>query len=338
MKTKSQRGFSIVEMMIALVLGLIVSGAAITLFAQSKNNYLEDDGLARMQENARYALHLLAHDIAMAGFWGGPMPGLIDDPGSTALPITIDCGASGERWAYDPNQPVQYFVPNAPDDTPNSVFGCISDNEYAPNTNVLAIKRVSGNSNLPTSSLQEGRVYLRTSAIGPTLLKAGAGETTPANAQDWAYQTHVYYITKRGIDDGIPKLYRKRLTVDSGAPTMKDESGDLVQGIEYFHVEFGIDTTGDGTADRYLSAPPTPANSAVSIRISILVRSIETIHSHVDDKDYVLGDVELCTDQSPNKPCNITLSGANHYRRVYSTTIQMRNHIYQTQTSSALDL
>ena len=330
MKTNSQQGFSIVEMMIALVLGLSISGAAITLFAQSKNNYLEDDGLARMQENARYALHLLTHDIAMAGFWGGAMPGLIDNA-SVSIAANDDCGASGETdWAFDVFQPLQYFKPPSSSDTPNSLFGCISNDEYVPDTNVLAIKHIGGS---PVFTLNEDHVYLQTSAVGALLHQAAEGDVTPPNAQDWAYQVHVYHIEDNG---DIPTLQRKQL---GGNLKMQDEpGGSLVEGIEYFHVQFGIDTTGDGTANHYLPTTPTTTNTAVSVRLYILVRSIKPLYSHVDDKDYVLGDVTLCTDQSSNQPCDITLSGANYYRRVYSTTIQMRNHIYQTQTNSALGL
>ncbi len=61
------RGFSLVELMIALVLGLLVTGALIQLFLANKITYNVSDGLVRAQESARYAMLTLNRDLRMAG-------------------------------------------------------------------------------------------------------------------------------------------------------------------------------------------------------------------------------------------------------------------------------
>jgi len=50
-----QKGFSIVELMIAMLLSLLLLSGTVSLFEQSKRNYLQDEQVARMQENGRYA-------------------------------------------------------------------------------------------------------------------------------------------------------------------------------------------------------------------------------------------------------------------------------------------
>ena len=60
-------GFGLIELMIALVLGLLVMGAAIAVFQSNQNTYRANEGLNRMQENARVAFELLSRDLRAAG-------------------------------------------------------------------------------------------------------------------------------------------------------------------------------------------------------------------------------------------------------------------------------
>lgn len=59
----TQRGFSLIELMIAMVLGLIVSGAAVALFFSNSRTYASTESLGRIQENARTAFELMARDV-----------------------------------------------------------------------------------------------------------------------------------------------------------------------------------------------------------------------------------------------------------------------------------
>jgi len=66
--SQHQQGFSLVEIMVALVLGLVLLGGTITLYASSKDSYRLQENIAGMQENARFAIHALRRDAEMAGF------------------------------------------------------------------------------------------------------------------------------------------------------------------------------------------------------------------------------------------------------------------------------
>jgi len=63
-----QRGISLVEILVALVLGLVLMGGIIQLLIGSKQTYRFYDALSRIQENGRFALEAMARDIRMAGF------------------------------------------------------------------------------------------------------------------------------------------------------------------------------------------------------------------------------------------------------------------------------
>jgi type IV pilus assembly protein PilW len=59
-------GFSLVELMISLVMGLIVMGAAITVFLANSRTYAVTESLGRVQENLRVAFELIARDTREA--------------------------------------------------------------------------------------------------------------------------------------------------------------------------------------------------------------------------------------------------------------------------------
>lgn len=67
---KSMRGFSLVELMIAMVIGLIILAAISTILVNSNKNYNTTDSMARLQENARFAMQFIGTDLRRAGYFG----------------------------------------------------------------------------------------------------------------------------------------------------------------------------------------------------------------------------------------------------------------------------
>ena len=135
----------------------------------------------------------------------------------------------------------------------------------------------------------------------------GTGET------DWRYIPRVYFIRDHyeTPGDGIPALCR---LVISGIGLTTTEC--IAEGIEDFHVQYGIDTDRNGIANIYTSTPTlSEMENAVSSRVYLLARSISTDPHFTNDTQYMLGDA--------------TIPAANdgYYRRVYSTTISLRNTI-----------
>lgn len=64
---KALAGFGLTELMIAMVLGLIVIGAAFAIFQSSQATFRSNEGLSRIQESARAAFELISRDIRAAG-------------------------------------------------------------------------------------------------------------------------------------------------------------------------------------------------------------------------------------------------------------------------------
>jgi type IV pilus assembly protein PilW len=300
-----QSGVSLVELMVGLLVGLLLIAGVIALFLQTKRNFNQDEQIARMQENARFAMNLLVRDLSMADFWGGmPEAGAIVQ--HSGLSIGEDCGTG---WTYNLSAPVQY-VRATTAAALAAAFPCVSADEVFVVTglgsNALAIKHVAGS---PTETPDAGSVYLRTNTVQGTLFLAPASAVQPEGA-DWQFQAHIYYVAE---EDGVPVLMRTRLGTGS-PPSLETE--ELAEGVEYFNVQFGLDTNGDGVANRY-TANPAAADmpTAVAARIYLLVRSTEPDRSYTNTKSYYLGEGD---------PTTLTVDD-NFYRRLYTTTVALRN-------------
>ena len=63
-------GLSLVELMVALALGAVLMAGAISLFVNNRATYEVTNDMARLQENARFALEVMTQDIRMAGHTG----------------------------------------------------------------------------------------------------------------------------------------------------------------------------------------------------------------------------------------------------------------------------
>ena len=61
---------TLVEVMIAMLLGVFLMGGVLQVFASSRQTYRVHEATSRMQENGRMALEVLSRDIRMADFWG----------------------------------------------------------------------------------------------------------------------------------------------------------------------------------------------------------------------------------------------------------------------------
>lgn len=65
-----QYGLSLIELMVALVISSLILLGLVQIFSSTRTTYQVDEGLARLQENGRFAMDFLVRDIRMAGNMG----------------------------------------------------------------------------------------------------------------------------------------------------------------------------------------------------------------------------------------------------------------------------
>ncbi|MGH8770865.1 MAG: PilW family protein [Burkholderiales bacterium] len=149
-----QRGLSLVELMVAIVIGLLLTAIVSQLFLGSKQTYRTQDSSARLQENARYALGLLTREIRMARYH-------VSDPNTqfaTLLPVE---GQNDTGFGASDEITVRYFGRDnsAGAAADGTVFDCLGT--AAKRTTDLVVDRFyiaqdAANNNEPTLYCDNG--------------------------------------------------------------------------------------------------------------------------------------------------------------------------------------
>jgi len=148
----SQQAFTLVEIMIALLLGLVLTGGAIQIFVSNRATYAFNEGLSRVQENGRFALDTLGFGARMAGYFGCLSASEItiynNLNAATTLPFNFEVGVTG--FEADGTAQGDAFAP-ASSDPANSGTAADWDpslpagvlNNVIPGSDVLVIRNVS---------------------------------------------------------------------------------------------------------------------------------------------------------------------------------------------------
>jgi len=312
----TQRGFTLVELMIGLLLGLLLIGGVVTLFVQSRQSFLVDENVARMQDQARFAMNELARDVRMASFVTEAfVPGSITRDAS--LVVDDGCGPAGaDDWILrltdegtgDVN--TLTAVDNATAAAAAAAYSCIDADEFQAGTDVVAIKRAAGGTVAATTP---GAVYIRSNGTTAMLFKDPPDGAVGGPTNDWEYRPRIYYIRNFSSEagDGIPSLCRKVLV---GGDPAEMQTECIAQGIEDLQIEYGLDPDGDGNVNQYVPGPTlAEMEDAVTARISILARTVPADHSYTDDRTYSVSNADA---YNPND---------NFHRRVYSVTVTLHN-------------
>ena len=316
---KRQSGFTLVEIMVAMLLSLILGVAIVTVFVNNSHSFTQDDNVMRMQDDARYALQQIAFDLSMAGHYAellSPEAVTLD----TNLAIGLDCGPAGvTNWSYLTTQPATgeslsvIGIDNVTSAQVVAGHSCFLADEVAPGTDVVSIKRVAG---AEAAVFRDGAVYLRTNGTVGLLYRRPLTGTPAVSIAlprtEWEYRPAIYYIRQYAynLGDNIPTLCRKVL--GGAGPSMLTEC--IATGIEDLQLEYGVDTNGDGNPNVYMSAPTlTDLQTVVSARIYLLARTTDIDVRYTNQKTFSIGNAP---DYTPND---------SFHRRVYSTTVAIQN-------------
>ncbi|GAA5217009.1 PilW family protein [Corallincola platygyrae] len=329
-----EKGFSLVELMVTMVLGLVLLGGVVTFFTSQSRLETQTTAVGELQENARLALNILSQDVAQAGYFGDFTGINLNSPSPTVelnvgvnVPTTECQQAGGRNGTFPVGDGLKFrtiWAGFSVNGAPLLTAECDSPNA---GTDVLQIKRFIVDP-LDAGDESAGRFYGMANFSQIVLYQAGAAPTAAdvQNGARYEYQHHVYYIASSPSDDPtVPYLQRRQLIIENGNANMELASGGLVPGIENIHFQFGIDTNGDGHPNGFLDTPDVTANQwdsadaigerIVAVRIFVLARAREP------DASYQHGEIVY---QMGGR--NVTIPSADKYRRMLlSTTVTLRN-------------
>jgi len=329
-----QRGVTLIELMVALVIGLLVTAAMLKVYVDASRMYRFNEGLARVQENGRFAIEFTRRAARVAGFWGcyselsinnhistgaASLIGTTHQPGIIAngghVTGTDNDGLNGSdsvtfRGAAGSGVP----FPTSP--------GMSSPGDNIPVTNTAPFDQ----SPLPAALISDCETVEVFQITGPTPMAGSALEHGEELSK--IYQQSKKPVVFRaesttfcialGADASQPAL--RRLTNPTSGQTCANNGDELVEGIENMQVLYGEDTDaniegadGDRTANRYVpfGTDGLDMDRVVSVRISLLVRSLND---------------NLTTNPSPYTYDSTATTPADRYlRKVFTSTITLRN-------------
>ena len=240
-----QTGLSLTELLVALVIGLFITGAAFSVLTMSSASVRSTGQLNQLQDSARLALRLIEEDVAQSGFFSD-LTGVDLITGTNAvLPATTsgtDCIGAGLNNGSFPNGIGNFRTLWAAVAQEQPVLSC--ELNAAQGSDVLQIKRLEG---APITGSVAGDRYFATVNISEIQFFVG-NDTTPdlPGGRTYEYQHRVYYVADN--EAGEPTLFRRSLTHSN----LMGRAEPLVAGVEALQFEFGVDTDSDGAVNAYL--------------------------------------------------------------------------------------
>jgi type IV pilus assembly protein PilW len=332
--TGSARGFSVIELMVAMTIGLVLVASVIEIFLGNRQTWRVQEASSRMQENARFAFDTLARDLRMAGYQGCPSLRAVT-PRAVALPAVPAFTSTTVIRGHQAG--TTSWTPSLPTALSGTILG----------TDVVTIQFTEGCSAHPTGTLASTSADLGVSAAntcgfapGDALLvsdcgasdlfrvsavSAGSGVEQIAHAtthnssgelskaygtdaEVFRVRSYTYYLAPN--PRGLPSLWR----LDNALATGPDNPLELVEDVEDLQLLYGEDTDSppDLSANRYVTADAVSSwESVVSVRVSVRARSAE----------------DNLASETRTVPFNGAPVTDRRLARAFETTIAVRNQL-----------
>ena len=319
--TFSQRGFSLIEMMISITIGLMIVAALVGVLASNSRSSKTNDRTTELQSNGRYALDHLRRELRHAGYRGYSWAEPNTPSGAIAVSGSItECGGAGSGFV----QNIRQGIWGANDSNPYFADCLPAANQLR--GDVLVIRRVAST---PSISLAANTIYFRsTYAMGEMFQGTAAPATVIGTPIDnFVIQEYVYYIGSDNNNANDPALRRVTLKGNGEdcngtavtAALMCDEM--VVSGIEHMQVQYGrLDTAlntqyynANGIAGTSTNSFPSDWDDVNSARIWLLARNSIAEGGYTNTTPYPMGDITYPAQND------------GFHRQLFTTVVQLRN-------------
>ena len=347
---KSSPGFTLVEIMIAMVISLILMAGVLTIMSSSKRTYALQSELAELQDNARFVMNNLTHDLRIAGY-GGCSGGLSPFENNNVNDQIIKNDSAQNISGYEKSDKLIINFSELLD------WNCPAGQQFSMGrgTDADQITLCADNSTLPETGDEivitdcgcdidqckytVGNVNGATVTnpnFSMTVTKTGAG--APGLHKDYERPIDVFfsytsYYEVCQYDDGKGFALYKGTDTDPKNNTLCDESEEngingkelVAEGVENMQVRYGIDNSGDNIPNSYSTTPT--GGTVVSVRITLLMRTVDKRFDlqGATDKDFNLDPIDPnLAAYNPND--NELESGYRH--RLFTSTISVRNSFF----------
>ncbi|NII09162.1 PilW family protein [Oleiagrimonas sp. C23AA] len=312
MTKQRQRGFSIIELMIAMILGLIVVAGLIQVMISNRKAYHLQEDTNFVQQNLRFASDRLGWSIRMAGFWGSAKGVSIANTSAAASAVTSKGGDCSAAWSVAVNPGTSgggavYGYDGGSEFPLGS--GCVDDTDYVKGSDVIVVRYAGTQEMAPTaaasiaadgspvsliaSSNGVGALFASASSVPDlSVLSSNALASSASVAARpiqfvYPYHVEVYYLSPcddpgatahctASSDDGDPQPTLKRIRFKSDGSLVTDP---VVEGIEQLQFSYGLEQqSADGSiyAAKYVSATSVGDwSKVISVRLAMVARGAQ---------------------------------------------------------------
>jgi type IV pilus assembly protein PilW len=321
---KTQLGIGLVEILIAMLLGLILVGGVLQMFSSSKQTHRVHEATARMQESGRMALEVIARDIRMADFWGcaSDLGNVVNNLNNAGAGY-VDFQAGGIEGT-DGGSGADTLVLRGGF---NSGLGI--EPPYGPqasaNIKVTAGNDLSQGDILFVSDCTNADIFQITNAnpggAGVLVHNTGSG-TEPGNYNvnnPGCPGANAHCLSKiYGADASVFRVQEITYTIamgSEGEPALFRNGDEFLDGVEDLQILYGEDTDGTSTANYYVPANQVvDMGAVVGIRFAVVTRSQNDNLTGGATQSYaVLGATRTAPD--------------TRLRQTYMSTVTVRNRL-----------
>ncbi len=318
-----QSGFSLVELMISLILGIFITGGMLQLFVNSNQSYRVQENISRLQENGRFAMDFISKDIRAADYWGCMN-------NTTFIENNLNLGSVYDNFG---NAIVGTNNSGLNNSDTITVAGAASSGVYV----VATPATTSANLKVtPNSPLRENDIVIVSDCTAGDIFQVTNDPTTggAGNKDELTHNTGAVSAGPGNLDQPLQKIYDTNAqvyklksiayTIAAGAngeaALFRSSNGaateELVEGINDMQILYGVDTNGDNSPNYYAASNTLTSaqmNQVKSVRISLLAITQED---------------NLATEPLPYSILGVTTTPTDRkIRRVYTTTIAIRNRL-----------
>lgn len=314
---KNQKGFTIVEIFIALAMGLVLFAGVLSIFVGMSTTTKETSTYGELQENGRFAISVLTADLLRQSFWGD-YAGTFGRSNLTIVPgaPANDCSGEGINNSTFPVAAGHFRALWGQTVTQSSPMGCFNDAKTNADatlrSELIQIKRVVGSD---LAAVPAGNYYLTTNNTTGALYAGGGAIPLIDNSRTWQYQHHVYYIREEAVGGNVvPVLMQGRLA------NLGMNFSPIIDGIEIIRFSYGIDTTGDGEVNAFVSTDNMTTalwnnangNRVLAVKIFVLARSVSPDLKYTNNSSYQMGDT-------------LVVVNDNYRRLLFTSTVVLPN-------------
>ncbi|TVS11269.1 MAG: prepilin-type N-terminal cleavage/methylation domain-containing protein [Gammaproteobacteria bacterium] len=290
--TIRQRGLSLVEIMVALALGAVITVGIVQMFTANRATYQVNMGQARLQENARFGIEFLASPLRAAGAAGCarrvPIENLLGAEGAPGARFDLDeaiVGHTGSGGTWNPTLPTTVFTgvsPTADQDVllvkylHSEALDVVSTSDSNIVVTLPAVASIYAGAPLVVSDCERAILFESDTASlsgGQLDISHTLGvdpDFGPEATVSRVYSDYFYVAPGAGTNNaGAAPLSLWRHRPGEGHT-------ELVEGVGELSFRYGVDLNGDRVPNTYRDSM-TAADDVVTVRINLTANSVDVI-------------------------------------------------------------